>query len=167
MISFALILLAAATPLEFMNEVVPVPAGESRSFGLLLKQQPAMVAADFEVESGPAQVRLALLRREDLPGFVQGFPAGAIAATPSADSGRIRYRVRMPGDYVLVIENRGSDTRPAQVRLRVALDFQMRSGPAVTRLSPGRQLAVILISFAVFFAIVSYSARRLLRGIRR
>jgi hypothetical protein len=37
----------------------------------------------------------------------------------------------------------------------------------VIRLSPARQLTIIVITFAVFFAIVSYSARRLLHGIRR
>jgi hypothetical protein len=49
----------------------------------------------------------------------------------------------------------------------VVLDFGARPGPQVTRLSPQRQFTVILISFAVFFGIVTYSARRLLRGIRR
>jgi hypothetical protein len=54
------------------------------------------------------------------------------------------------------------------VRLKISLDFAPRpQGPEVTRLSPRRQLTVILISFAVFFAIVSYSARRLLGAIRR
>jgi len=37
----------------------------------------------------------------------------------------------------------------------------------MTRLSPRRQLVVILLSFATFFGIVTWSARRLLRGIRR
>jgi len=167
MISFALILLAAATHLELVNEVYRVPAGEFRAIELGLKQHPAMVAADFEVESGPAQVRLALMRRQDLERGRGELPGEVIASTASAASGRIRYRVRVPGDYVVVIENRGGDKRPVEARLRVALDFQMQSGPEVTRLSPGRQFAVILISFAVFFGIVSYSARRLLRGIRR
>jgi hypothetical protein len=54
------------------------------------------------------------------------------------------------------------------VRLRVSLDFSPRRlGPEVTRLSPERQLAVIVISFAVFFGIVAYSGRKLLRAIRR
>jgi hypothetical protein len=167
MISFALILLAASTHLELVNEVFRVPSGEWRSIELGLKQHPAMVAADFELESGPAQVRLALMRRQDLERWRGELPSGAMAVTAPAASGRIRYRVRVPGDYVVVIENRGGDRRPVEARVRVALDFQMESGPEVTRLSPGRQFAVILISFAVFFGIVSYSARRLLRGIRK
>lgn len=167
MISFALILLAASTHLELVNEVLRVPPGELRSFPLVLKQHPAMVAADFEVQSGPARLWLALMRRDDLKRLHDELPAGVMAGTIPGSSGRIRYRVRVPGDYVVVIENRGGDARPAEARVRVALDFQMQSGPEVTRLSPGRQFAVILISFAVFFGIVSYSARRLLRGIKR
>ena len=38
---------------------------------------------------------------------------------------------------------------------------------AVATLPPERRLVVILISFAVFFAIVTWSARRLLRLVRR
>ena len=40
-------------------------------------------------------------------------------------------------------------------------------GPLVIRLPRERQLTVIVVSFAVFFGIVTYSARRLLRGMRR
>ncbi len=167
MISFALILLAASTNLELVNDVFHVPPGEWSSVALGLKQRPAMVAADFEVESGAGKLRLELMRREDLGRLRNELPVGAIAATSRATSGRIRYRVRVPGDYVVVIDNRGGDARPVDARVRVALDFQMLSGPEVTRLSPGRQFAVISISFAVFFGIVSYSARRLLRGIRK
>src|SRR5207253_3020817 len=87
--------------------------------------------------------------------------------TPLARTGGIRHRVRVAGNYVIVVDNRMEKSRPADVHLRVALDFGPAPGPPVTRLSPGRQLAVIVISFAVFFAIVSYASRRLLRGIRR
>ncbi|HEV3334644.1 MAG TPA: hypothetical protein VG096_26835 [Bryobacteraceae bacterium] len=166
MISFALILLAAASHVEVVNEVYRVPPGEWRSVELSLKQRPAMVSVDFKLESGSPRVRLALMRREDLARFRGESPTGVMAATTPGASGRIRYRVRTPGDYVVVIDNRGGDARPAEARLRVALDFELQSGPEVTLLSPGRQFAVILISFAVFFGIVSYSARRLLRGIR-
>jgi hypothetical protein len=53
-------------------------------------------------------------------------------------------------------------TSPAFIKL----DFA-RHGPTVTQLSSRRQLTVVLIRFAVFFAIVSFSARRLLRAVRR
>ena len=67
--------------------------------------------------------------------------------------------VHDPDTYV-AIENRGP--QPVRVRLRVFLEQ-----PRVRYLSRGRQLAVILISFGVFFAIVSLSARKLMRSIKR
>jgi hypothetical protein len=132
-----------------------------------LKQQAAFVAADYEVQSGSQPVKLELMRHEDLDRLRADRPNGVIAATALAASGRLLYRVRVPGDYVVVIDNRDGDGREAVARLRVVLDFGARPGPQVTRLSPQRQFTVILISFAVFFGIVTYSARRLLRGIRR
>jgi hypothetical protein len=167
MIPLALILLAAATRLELVDEVLRIPAGDWRYVELGLKQQAAFVAADFEVQSGSQPVKLELMRHEDLDRLRADRPNGVIAATALAASGRLLYRVRVPGDYVVVIDNRDGDGQVAVARLRVVLDFGARPGPQVTRLSPQRQLTVILISFAVFFGIVTYSARRLLRGIRR
>jgi hypothetical protein len=175
MIPLALILLAAATRLELVDEVLRIPAGDWRYVELGLKQQAAFVAADFEVQSGSQPVKLELMRHEDLDRLRADRPNGVIAATALAASGRLLYRVRVPGDYVVVIDNRNAnrnangnaDGREAVARLRVVLDFGARPGPQVTRLSPQRQFTVILISFAVFFGIVTYSARRLLRGIRR
>jgi hypothetical protein len=167
MIPLALILLAATTRLELVDEVLRIPAGDWRYVELGLKQQAAFVAADFEAQSGSQPVKLELMRREDLDRLRADRPNGVIAATALAASGRLLYRVRVPGDYVVVIDNRNDNGREAVARLRVVLDFGARPGPQVTRLSPQRQFTVILISFAVFFGIVTYSARRLLRGIRR
>jgi hypothetical protein len=167
MIPLALILLAAATRLELVDEVLRIPAGDWRYVELGLKQQAAFVAADFEVQSGSQPVKLELMRHEDLDRLRADRPNGVIAATALAASGRLLYRVRVPGDYVVVIDNRDGDGQVAVARLRVVLDFGARPGPQVTRLSPQRQFTVILISFAVFFGIVTYSARRLLRSIRR
>jgi hypothetical protein len=167
MIPLALILLAAATRLELVDEVLHIPAGDWRYVELGLKQQAAFVAADFEVQSGSQPVKLELMRHEDLDRLRSDRPNGVIVATALAASGRLLYRVRVPGDYVVVIDNRNANGREAVARLRVVLDFGARPGPQVTRLSPQRQFTVILISFAVFFGIVTYSARRLLRGIRR
>ena len=69
-----------------------------------------------------------------------------------------------PDDYVIVVENDAE--APAEVLLRISLDFT-RAGPRVTKLSPQRQFTVIAISFAVFFGIVTWSARKLLRAVRK
>jgi hypothetical protein len=160
----ALILLLAASRVELVDEVYQIPANEWRYVDLGLKQRPAVVSAHFDTEGNDARVRLTLLRAEDLEKFRGGLPHGSIDSTSGGPRGTLSYGVQSPGDYVLVIENDAPS--PAAVRLNVWLDFA-RHGPAVTQLSPRRQLTVVLISFAAFFAIVSFSARRLLRAARR
>ncbi|HEY1339632.1 MAG TPA: hypothetical protein VGF59_19100 [Bryobacteraceae bacterium] len=162
-----LLLLAASTNLELVNEIVPIPAREWRYVEFGLNQKPAVVMAMYTVESGATSVRLAVIRREDLERLRQDQPHGVLAATRPGKAGALSHQVRRPGDYVVVVDNRDGSS-PARVRLRVSLDFSPRRlGPEVTRLSPERQLAVIVISFAVFFGIVAYSGRKLLRAIRR
>ena len=160
-----LIAAAVSTRVELINEVVQVPAGDWRFVQVSLKQRAAFVSADYRVESGP-DVRLALLPREDLEGLRKDLPDSVLAVTAPATAGRLRYPVSLRGSYAILIDNREGSSA-ALVRTRAFLDFGARPAPDVIRLSPRRQLTVIAISFAVFFAIVSYSARRLLQGIRR
>ncbi|HLK49718.1 MAG TPA: hypothetical protein VKT49_16360 [Bryobacteraceae bacterium] len=163
-----MILLAASTHVELVDDVYQIPPGQWRYVEQLgLRQKPALVSADFQVRSGPPEVRLALMRREDLERLRDDRPHGVLEATEPAASGHIRHQVRAAGDYVLLIDNRQGRDQPAQVHLRVALDFAAPLGPAVSSLSAARQITVIAISFAVFFAIAGFSARRLLRGINR
>jgi hypothetical protein len=166
-ILLAHVLLAAAvsTRVELINEVVQVPAGDWRFVQVSLNQRPAFVSADYQVEGGP-EVRLALLPREDLEGLRKDLPDSVLAVTAPAMAGRLRYPVSLRGSYAILIDNRDGSSA-AMVRTRAFLDFGARPGPNVTRLSPRRQLTVVAVSFAVFFAIVTYSARRLLQGIRR
>ena len=166
MIAFAWILMmAASTTVDLVDEVYQIPANEWRYVPVDLKQNPALVIARYEVQSPGGQVRLALLRRDDLERMRAGLPHGVMDESAPSSAGSLAPRVRGPGEFVLVVDNRAEAA--ASVHLRVSLDFNVSRGPEVTRLSPQRQLAVILISFAVFFGIVTWSARRLLRGIRR
>jgi hypothetical protein len=164
----ALLLLLIATPsslLDLVNEVYQIPAGEWRYVELGLKMQPATVHASFRAIAGSRQVRVALMRQEDLEHLRSGLAHGVIAATPAGESGSLRHHAGVPGEYVLVVDNLG--TSPAAVHLQVQLDFSVRTSPPVRRLSSGRRLTVVLLSFGVFFGIVSWSARRLLRAVRQ
>ena len=138
MILLAWILFAAAPArLELVNEVYRIPPGEWRYVELGLKQQAAYVSASFESLAGSRQVRLALMRMEDVEHLRSGLPHGVMAVTP------------------------------ARVHLEIHLDFSGHAVPPVQQLSARRQFTVVLISFAVFFGIVSWSARRLLRAVKR
>jgi hypothetical protein len=157
-------LAAAPTSVELVDEVYQIPANEWRYVDLTLKQQPALVSATFQVLTGSQQARIALMRSQDLERLRGGQPHGVMAVTPLASSGSLSYYVHWPDDYAIVVDNR--DARPSAVHLRISLEFGTSPWPAVTRLSARRQLVVILISFAVFFGIVTFSARRLWRAVK-
>jgi hypothetical protein len=163
-----LVLLAASTSVELVDEVYKIPPAEWKYVEVNLRQNPALVAASFKVESGDEsgsdKVRLALMTRADLEHLREDLPHGLLAVTAAGTSGALNFRVREPGDYVLVVDNRASKAKPAAVHLRIALDFARPSGPDVTRLTPQRQLTVIVLACAFFFGVVTYSARKLLRS---
>jgi hypothetical protein len=154
-----ILLLASSTSVQLVDEVYRIPAREWRFVELGLNQKPAAVSASYEVETGSREVRLALMRREDLEHLRDGIPETVLDITNAAANGSLGPRVRGPGEYVVVVENRGQE--PSRVHLRIDLDFR-----AVTQLSRQRQVVIVALSFAVFFGIVSWSALRLWRGIR-
>jgi hypothetical protein len=166
MLPVALLLLASTQRVEIVNGPFEIPPGKWYQVGLGLRQgRPVVVSADFELHKGP-HIRLEFLRREDLQQRLEGRPNSFLAMTAPGTSGRLRYVVRERGYYVVFLDNR-QGTHTVTGHLRVEEDFGRRRTPEVSQLSPQRQTAVIIISFAVFFAIVTFSARHLLRAIRR
>jgi hypothetical protein len=161
------VLLAASTSVELVDEVYRIPTNEWKYVEVNLRQNPALVTASFRVESGSETVRLALMTRAALESLRAELPHGLLAVTPVGKSGALAFRVHQPGDYVLVVDNRASRAQPAAVRLRVALDFALPSGPEITRITPRRQVTVIVLAFAFFFGVVTFSARKLLRAAKR
>jgi hypothetical protein len=165
MIGLPCLLLLASASGYFVDETYRIPANKSRYVDLGLEQRPAQVVAEFRVDPDTQQVRIALMRRDDEERFHAGVPYGVMATSSYAQSGTLVYRVPEAGEYVLVVDN--LERPAANVHLRIRRDFAAPGGPAVRRLSPARQLTVVAISCAVFFGIVTYSARRLLEGMRR
>jgi hypothetical protein len=160
-IAFAsLLLLAAATRVELADEEYRIPAGDWKWVEVDLRQQPANVIADYTVLAGSDQVRLALIARDDLEHLRE---KDLITATPRGRAGAFEYRVHDRDNYAILVDNRADRDRAATVRLRVSLDF---ARPAATGLSRERQITVVAISFLTFFAVVTYSARKLLKAAR-
>lgn len=159
MIAVLLLLLAASPRVEVVNENFEIPANDWRYVPRSLNREPAFVDCDFQSERPDARVRVALLSHEDLDARRTGRDYEELAATPAGPRGALRVAVHEAETYV-VIENRAA--QPVNVRLRVFLEE-----PQVRYLSRGRQLAVIFISFGVFFAIVSLSAMKLLKAIKK
>ncbi len=161
-----LLLQTVPTRVELVDEVYQVPSAEWRYLAISVPRQPAIIRCHFDAESAKTVVRLALLRKAELERFRQGQPHGFLAVTEASSSGSLERRVDAPGEYALVIQNRGQGGRIAHVHLRVSLDLVRASEPAVRTLPPRRRLVVVTISLVVFFAIVLISGARLLRFIR-
>jgi len=157
-----LLLVLASGSQPLVNEVFQIPAGEWRYMSLALKQVPVTVDCDASVISGGA-VRVALVNQENLDDLKQG-DRSPLASGSILRQGTFHRLVSVADEYAVVLENTGNGV--ATVRLQVSLDFSARGRPQARYLSEERRLGVILISTTVFLAIVGYSARKLLGGMR-
>ena len=154
-----LLMLAAFGRVDLIDSTYDIPASDWRYVPRPVTQEPTWVDCIFDAGRPDARVRVVLLSHDDLNRWRLGSDHEELATTPVGPRGMLRMSVHDPDTY-LAIENRGS--RAASVRLRVFLEQ-----PRARYLSTGRRVAVILISLGVFFGIVTFSARRLLRAIRR
>jgi hypothetical protein len=161
-----LLLLASSPKMEVLEDAPTIARGKWNFYEINLRQKPATIEASYELQSGSPGVRLALMTRADAQRLFDEQPHGVLAATPPGTRGFLRFRIRRPDDYAIVVDNRRGE-RDAVVRVRASLDFSEARGPEVTRLSPERQLTVIALSFAFFFGVVTWSARRILGAIRK
>jgi len=154
-------MVAASAGVELVNQTFLIPANDWRFTDLGIRDRPVLITAEFDVEAGPP-VQLILMERADLERLNRGETHAVVAATRTGPHGLLKVRTVRPGDYVVVVENPSAETGAANVRLRVSVD-----SVESTELPPERQLTIVAISFAVFFGIVTYSARRLWLGVRR
>jgi hypothetical protein len=157
MIAALLFLLAAFSHVDLVNEDFTIPAHDRWAVGDPINQ-PGWVQCDFKSPPN-SRLRVVLVGREGWHAWLAGQSHDETASTVVGSQGRLSQYVREP-DTSIVIQNLGD--QPAKVHLRVFLEQ-----PRVRYLSRSRQLAVIVISFGVFFAIVSLSARKLLKSIRK
>ena len=166
-IGCALLLMMAtgASGQSFDEGIYRVAGGDWQTVFVPLRQRPATLGANFTVEGGSGQVRIALVTQED---FEQAhndpsrLPDSALlAVTPRGASGGFMHHVGYRDEYLVLLDNRADKAHPAVVRMRIAWNF-----PRVTTLPPERQFTVIAISFLAFFGVVTYSARKLLKATR-
>jgi hypothetical protein len=158
-----LLLLASPTTLELLDETPTLARAEWRFYRVSLTQNPATVQAAFEVQPGSPPLRLSLMTHDEMERRHAGGSYDELATTPVGERGTLIYRVPRRDEYVIVVDNSENREKAATVRVQVALDF---AEPKATRVSPERQITVIVLSFAFFFTVVTYSARRILRAIR-
>ncbi|HEY3839279.1 MAG TPA: hypothetical protein VGL72_22055 [Bryobacteraceae bacterium] len=153
---------AAASSVVLTDDVFQIPADEWRWVRFDVRQRAATVACRFETVGG-GEARAELVSRSELERFREHKQHDALASTDPGHQGTLSHYIDEAGEYAVVIENAGE--RPAAVHLNVGLDFAAPR-PVSRSLSPERQLTVIVVSFAMFFAIVTFSARALLRAMK-
>jgi len=86
------LVLAFASAGELVNQVYTIPADEWRYVDLGVGQRPALVEAEYEVRAGSDQVRLAVMRRDDLEHLREGLAHGVVEATEPAVRASSRAR---------------------------------------------------------------------------
>ena len=152
----ALLLLSAGSHLV-LDDTIEIPRSEWRYVDIAAKEARAVVNCEYEVVSENSPVRIVWIARRNLETFRATRRENILAATPFGMDGKLRHFAPEPGDYAMVIENQPASRARAKVKVRVWIE----SAVTPRALSPQRRLAVILISAAVFFAIVSFSAFKL------
>ena len=148
----------AAVLTDDIYHVPPVPVVRFE-----IHRQPATVDCSFRTLDG-GEARAELVSAADLDLFRHHRSYDELASTETDRSGTFSRYLQEPGEYAVVVES--STSQPVTLHLTVALSFEP-SHPISRYLSPQRRLTVILISFAAFFAIVTFSARALLRAMRK
>ena len=162
----SLLLVAASTAREAVNQEDVIAAENWGYYDVPVHDRPARISAHFDVVRGSAKIRAFLLLREDLDRLDGDLAAGALAQSAQGRAGEFADSLRRTGDYVVALEN--TDSREAAtVRLHVLLDFSGSGNTDVRELPPRRQWAVVLMSSAMFLGIAGFSARKLLRAVRR
>ena len=162
MILFALLVVAAASQVTVVDEVLRLPPGGVKLVNLSLRQRPAVVEVSFEVMEGPSGVTVALMGRGDGERSRRGQPHQYLRLLPDVKSGAFRYPARTPGEYQVLIDNRGNERSAAAVKLRVTLAFAEAGTAQPATLPPKHRAAVIVLSLLWFAAVVLWSGKKLL-----
>jgi hypothetical protein len=145
------------------DDVHQLPPNEWRWVRFESHHRPATVECHFDT-IGEGEAHAELVTRADLELFRDRKHHDAIATTDKLPSANFNQYLEESGEYAVVIEN--ATDRPISVHLRVGLSFGTPK-PVSRYLSPSRRLTVILVSFAMFFTIVTFSARALLKAMKK
>src|SRR5687767_4887970 len=101
MFAFAgIILLAASSSVDFVDEVYQIPPKHWNFIDLTpLKERPARVLVRYKSQPASNQVRIVMMGRADLDRLFKDERHQELAATPPAGSGTLAQDISRPGDY--------------------------------------------------------------------
>ncbi|MDE3196558.1 MAG: hypothetical protein KGN84_09455 [Acidobacteriota bacterium] len=150
----------AASPAPFRLD-----PGEFRWIPFTVNQIPTEVDSHFQVIRGEPAVHMELLPMAEFRQFNRGREHETLAVSGTGRAAGFRRVLDSRGQYVVVVINESRST-PALVTLEVRTDLNPNADVIAKTISPQRRLAVILISFALFFATVTWTGIKLLRAVR-
>lgn len=154
-------------PAVLANGIYQIPPGEWRSLHFPVAEAPLRLECRFEVRAQPGAARAVLLAREDLERFAGHQPYSYLTASGEQSRGAFYYDIRQTGTFAVLLINSSASRSAAPIQLYVSLGpLPAPPGPPVTFLSPRRKLATILLSIALFLALLSGSVIYLLRAMR-
>jgi hypothetical protein len=145
---------------------VRLAPGDNRFMQFTVTRVPTLVDCRFRVLRGSPTVHMEILAHGEYRRFIEGHDYDAMALTQDGAEGQIRRMLDDRGRFDVVVMN-APGAPVAMVDLEVRTDLDPNADSVARELAPGRRLAVILISFAIFFGLVTFSAMRLLREGRR
>jgi hypothetical protein len=95
-----------------------------------------------------------------------------LAATEAGRTGRVRYLVTRPGDYVLLLDNRSQERSQSRGGAAVQLNVRLAFDPKYVsfepgQLPPGQRQVVVAVSLLGFAAIGGWSGWKLWNATRR
>jgi len=160
------ILLLQAAGIDQAPRAFRIGPGEYRWIPVTVKQTPTEVDCRFTVLEGGPSVHLELLPMREFRLFSRGREHETLAVSPDSKSGAFRRILDERGQYAVLVVN-APNAAPAVVSLEVGTNIDPVPSAISRELTPARRLTVILISFAIFFTTVSWSAVRLLRAVGR
>ena len=130
---------------------------------VVVRRTPEEVDCHFRMIKGSPTVHLELMSVNEYHRFNRGQTHHALALTPEGARGDCREIIDEPGEYgVVVINEKNAPAASILVQVHTSIDPK----DLARTLSPERRLTVILISFAFFFVSVTWSARKLIQGMR-
>jgi hypothetical protein len=162
MLVFALLLAAVADPAP---QAIRLEPGDYRWIPFTVKQVPTEVDCRFEVLQGGSSVHVELLPMSEFRAFNRGKEHETLAVSPNAASGAFRRVIDQPGQYAVVVKN-AVNAPAVTVSLELRTDLNPNANITARELPARQRLLVILVSFGLFFVIVSWSGLKLMKSIR-
>lgn len=138
-------------------------SGEFQWIDFRVNQVPTEVDCRFRVVRGDASVHMELLSEREFDQLNKGGTHATLAVSDDGKFGRIRRLLDWRGRYVVAVVNKRG-ARPALVTFELRTDVNPNSNVSARELSPERRLAVIAISFGIFFAIVAFCGWKMMRA---